>query len=230
MRAMAYVVMNKRCCDNSKHCWYILNCPNRVFSFDENNKITFDEARCSGCKKCASHCPVSGIAATLEEKDVLEARLSVNCPHIHDTIFGTEPIDYPSDVLIYDWERKNYGECLQTIKSSNKIQLIELLDEDVVCKIAGIPFAVIEEELTPLLSQFNADIKHEVIYTDVDTNALTEFLDFFGAQRYISHLPLLIVYFDGKVKAILGQGKIYMADCTEQIEEMKKELRKQLQR
>lgn len=225
---MAYIVMNKRCCDNSKHCWYILNCAKHVFSFDEYNKITYDETKCSGCKKCTSHCPVSGIALTLEEKGVLEERLNVDCTHIHDTIFGTEPIDYPSDVLLYDWERKNYVECLKTIQSSNKIQLIELLDENVVCKIAGVPFAMLEEELAPLLSRFNAEIKHEVIYTDVDTNALTAFLNFFDAQRYIPHLPLLIVYFNGEVKAILGQGKIYMADGTEKIEEMKKELLKQL--
>ena len=226
---MAYIVMNKKCCDNSAHCWYIRNCRYGVFSFDENNKITYDETKCRGCKECITHCPVSGIATNLEEKAILERKFGVDCPHIHDTIFGAEPIDYPREVLLYNWERNNYDECLQTIQSSNKIQLIELLDDNVVCKIAGVPFAVIEEELTPLLSRFNAEIKHEVIYTDVNNDALTAFLNFFGAQRYVQHLPLLIVYFNGEVKAILGPGKIYMAgDYTKQIEEMKKELLQQL--
>lgn len=243
---MARILFRQDLCDNSEDCWFLKdgNCPvHAIIRDDSTNCVKLnDDATCTGCMACNNHCPVAIVVDSDDysgELKSLNERRPAVFGHISIDRFGTEPKQVSTKVFSDDFDFKA---CISNIENCMAVQLVELFgSSNVICKIDGIPFQLFSDRLIPVLRDYfgDAQVMHKIFYTRHDDISLNNFIEYFEKKRIGEHIksplcnyqmaPLLIVYYQGCVRAVLAHGQIKRNDPYEIfIDEMCKDLRNQL--
>ncbi|MCM1439631.1 MAG: hypothetical protein NC131_10610 [Roseburia sp.] len=220
------IVFNNMLCDGSSHCWFLKenesherNCPAQVFTYNSAQEVTkrliANIEACVGCEHCDGHCPAARLAVD-EERDIcmaalkdLEAELGVKTS---DGLF-TEPVHNPElNIYVKDVDvTVGVQKTLDLLSNfHDRLQLIELFDS-AICAIASLPYNefynIIEAALANQIYPYGID--RRVIYTHDDKLAVKEFIRAFNIDSALyESLPLLIIYFNGKVLAVWGHGEV----------------------
>ncbi len=201
-----YVIINEEACDNSQYCWFLKNCPFKVFAYN-NGKISVNENKCRGCHECDGHCDVVMIADSEEERRTCIRninKIEVVENSSSQKIFGTEPFDSDNVFDVNIDSSQQIDVITKSIKECKCNLIVELSSNDaLICRYAGIPF----KDLADIIQEEVGEFEHKTIFTGDNKEAFKKFCDFFElTPDVIAGAPLLIFYNNGKVYHIYHHG------------------------